>query len=136
MQQANCSNIIIGPWARPPRSNAAARVSDDEALFLRSLFQIQNHFGRPPIAELGLPKSIRLVVDYALVKQLIHATLARGGYERENEYRERLSRTAKQARLRLVQMGIVGCEDPFVWFTGQPVRGFPETMQRVRTQSA
>jgi hypothetical protein len=136
MKQAEHTNIIIGPWARPPRGRAASIVSDDEALFLRCILQSQNDYGIRPPAELALPRSIGLVVDYDYVKQLMYATLGRHDIETESEFRQRLMRTAKQARLRLMQMGVVGCEDPFIWFTGKPVRGFSKTMRRPPMRSA
>ncbi|MDH2341510.1 hypothetical protein [Bradyrhizobium sp. SSUT77] len=114
-----------------PGANADGyRVSTNEALFLRCVLQCQNDYGIKPPAELGLPRSIGLVVDYDYVKRLMFTKMLR---EEDNtpdgltKHRERVKKALKSERTHLMEVGVVGSDDPFVWWTGKPVNGVRET---------
>jgi hypothetical protein len=46
------------------RSPDGIRISSNEALFLRCILQCQCDYGSKPLPELGLPRTIGIVVDY------------------------------------------------------------------------
>ena len=50
-------------------------ISADEALFLHCMLVCQSDYGIKPPAELGLPRSIGVVVDYDQVKEMMHSKL-------------------------------------------------------------
>jgi hypothetical protein len=123
---------ILFPWGRPPRGRAASIVRDDEALFLRCILQCQNDYGSRPIPELGLPRSIGVVVDYDYVKRMMFTKMLRDDDNTEEgraKHRERTRSALKAARMRLMAMDVVGSSDPFIWWTGRPVRGIKETQK-------
>jgi len=118
--------------AKPGDAAAGFRVSTNEALFLRCILQCQNDYGIKPPAVLGLPRTIGLVVDYDYVKRLMYTKLLRDedntpdGQER---HREKVKTAIKRAREKLMHLQIIGCHDPFIWWTGRPVRGIKETLR-------
>jgi hypothetical protein len=108
----------------------AYRVTTNEALFLRCLLQCQNDYGIKPPAELGLPRSIGLVVDYDYVKRLMFTKMLRDDSPAGRRLcREQTYLALKAARTRLMEAGIVGSDDPFVWWTGKPTCGVKETIK-------
>jgi hypothetical protein len=125
--------------AKPGEAAAGFRVSTNEALFLRCILQCQNDYGIKPPDVLGLPRTIGLVVDYDYVKRLMYTKLLRDddntpdGLER---HREKVKKAIKRAREKLMHLQIIGCHDPFIWWTGRPVRGIKETVQTRRTAAS
>jgi hypothetical protein len=114
------------------RSSEGLRISSNEALFLRCILQCQNDYGAKPIPELGLPRSIGVVVDYDYVKRMMFTKMLRDDDNTEegrNRHRERTKSAIKRARQRLMHLRVIGCHDPFIWFTGRPVRGIKETQR-------
>lgn len=132
---ANPNFVDVGNDDVPAAPGEAAngyRVSTNEALFLRCVLQCQNDYGIRPPAELGLPRSIGLVVDYDHVKLLIAQKMLRDDDNTEagrKAHYERVKKAIKRAREKLMHLRIIGCHDPFIWWTGKPVRGVKETQR-------
>ena len=119
--------------AAPGASADGYRVSQNEALFLRCILQCQYDFGAKPPAELGLPKSIGVVVDYDYVKRMMFTKMLRDDDNTDEgraRHRERTKSAIKRARTRLMHARIIGCHDPFIWWTGKAVRGIKETQKK------
>lgn len=116
--------------AKPGANADGYRVSTNEALFLRCVLQCQNDYGIKPPAELGLPRTIGIVVDYDFVKRLMFTKMLR---EEDNtpdglaKHLEHVKKALKAARTHLMEVGVVGSDDPFVWWTGKPANGVRET---------
>jgi hypothetical protein len=125
MHQANTTNST---------SPTLYRVTTSEALFLRCVLQWQNDYGIKPPDVLGLPRSIGLVVDYDYVKRLMFTKMLRDEDNTPDglaKHRAKVYEALKAARTRLMEVGIVGSFDPFVWWTGKPVRGVKETHRNI-----
>jgi hypothetical protein len=45
------------------------------------------------------------------------------------KHRERTKSAIKRARTRLMHDRVIGCHDPFIWWSGRPVRGIKETQK-------
>jgi hypothetical protein len=108
------------------------RVSQNEALFLRCILTCQNDFGTKPPAELALPRSIGVVVDYDYVKRMMFTKMLRDDDNTDEgraRHRERTKSAIKRARTRLMHAKVIGCHDPFIWWSGKPVRGIKETQK-------
>jgi hypothetical protein len=113
-------------------TNHSARVTPSEALFLRCILQCQYDFGAKPAAELALPRSIGVVVDYDYVKRMMFTKMLRGDDNTDEgraRHRERTKSALKAARMGLMALDVVGSSDPFIWWTGKPVRGIGETQK-------
>jgi hypothetical protein len=96
------------------------------------ILQCQCDYGGKPMAELSLPRSIGVVVDYDYVKRLMFTKMLRHDDNTEEDrasHRERTKQAIKTARTRLMALDVVGCHDPFLWWTGRPVRGIRETQK-------
>ncbi|MEH2482039.1 putative GNAT family acetyltransferase [Nitrobacteraceae bacterium AZCC 2146] len=109
----------------------AARDAE-EKLLLCCILKAQIEQGTKPLAQLRLPPSIGVVVDYDIVKRLFYAQeLREDDADEAGRMRHRIA--AKQAlgraRRSLMRTGIIGCRDPFIWWTGKPVRGIKETQR-------
>ncbi|MGY3588038.1 AAA family ATPase [Bradyrhizobium sp. USDA 4350] len=118
--------------AKPGEAVNGYRVTTNEALFLRCVLQCQNDYGIKPPAELGLPRSVGLVVDYDYVKRLMFTKMLRdedNTAEGLQRHREKVKKAIKRAREKLMHGRVVGCHDPFIWWTGRPVRGVKETQK-------
>jgi hypothetical protein len=118
--------------AKPGEAPNGYRVSTNEALFLRCVLQCQNDYGIKPPDVLGLPRSIGLVVDYDYVKRLMFTKMLRDEDNTPdglNRHREKVKKAIKRAREKLMHARIIGCHDPFIWWTGKPVRGIKETQK-------
>jgi hypothetical protein len=105
-------------------------ITSQEALFLRCILKCQAELGEKPPAELTLPRTIGIVVDYDHVKRLMFTKMLRPEDNTEDgrsRHRERTKTAIKRARHRLMHLRVIGCHDPFVWWTGRPVRGIKET---------
>jgi hypothetical protein len=104
---------------------AMLQVSSEEWLFLECLLEAISEFGHAPPGALGLPTSIKLVVDYDRVKALMLRKTPRddlngpGGSER---HRKRVQAAVKRARESLMHHKVVGADSPFLWWTGRAVR--------------
>jgi hypothetical protein len=118
--------------AAPGEAANGYRVSTNEALFLRCVLQCQNDYGIRPPDVLGLPRSIGLVVDYDYVKRLMFTKMLR---DEDNtpeglaRHREKVKKAIKRAREKLMHGKVIGCHDPFIWWSGRPVRGIKETQR-------
>jgi hypothetical protein len=117
---------------KPGDASQGYRVSTNEALFLRCVLQCQNEYGIKPPDVLALPKSIGLVVDYDYVKRMMFTKMLRDEDNTPDglaRHREKVKKAIKRAREKLMHGRVVGCHDPFIWFTGRPVRGVKETQR-------
>jgi hypothetical protein len=107
-------------------------ISENDALFLRCILQSQNDYGTKPPPELALPRSIGVVVDYDCVKRMMFTKMLRDDDNTDEgraRHRERTKSAIKRARTRLMHAKVIGCHDPFVFWTGRPVRGIKETQK-------
>jgi hypothetical protein len=117
------------------QNTTPSNISAKEALFLRCILQCQNDYGMAPPVELGLPKSIGVVVDYDYVKRMMFTKMLRDDDNTEegrNRHRERTKSAIKRARQRLMHLRVIGCHDPWIWWSGRPVRGIKETEKNDR----
>ncbi|CAN5491648.1 hypothetical protein BH11PSE4_BH11PSE4_42840 [soil metagenome] len=107
-------------------------VTAKEALFLRCVLKAQVEQGMKPLHQLKVPSTIGVVVDYDIVKRLFYSQELREENADEDVRKKHLA-AAKQAlgraRRRLMHDGIIGCHDPFIWWTGKPVRGIKKTQK-------
>lgn len=111
------------------------KASKAEMLFLQCVIEATASDGVAPPPELGLPRSIGKVVDYDIVKRLISAKMLReedNSEEGQKRHRERVKKANKRAREFFTYTKVIGGHMPFIWWTGKPVRGVPETQPKRR----
>jgi hypothetical protein len=112
------------------RGGRFKEVSKQDALFLQCLLDATASDGIKPPAALNLPHSIRKVVDYDFVKKLMGQRMLQ---EEDNtpegikRHRERAKSANQRARHRLAAINVIGTNSPFIWWTGEPVRGVRAT---------
>lgn len=106
-----------------------ASITDAEAMLLRAIEKAVSENGTKPPAGTGLPQSLR-VVEW---KQAMRAydSIAFDGDEVENETQEERDKrlTARRQALkrsgeRLMRKGVIARENPWVWLTGKPIKGY------------
>lgn len=106
------------------------KLTTQEALFFQCVLDAIVDHGIAPPAELKLPSSITRVVDYEHVRTLMGRKVVRDDdntEEGQKRYRERLKAAVRRARETLTRFHIIGVHNPYVWHTGRPVKGFPQT---------
>jgi hypothetical protein len=99
------------------------RANDGEKLFLRALRRALTTYGEPPDPSAGYGIDVSLVVDYAKVKEE-YSRLAPQDEADAKKLAERLKKALQRARTSLTNAGVIGSDNPLIWWTGKPVRGF------------
>jgi hypothetical protein len=109
------------------------RLSTQETLFFQCVLDALSEHGVAPPAGLQLPASVGKVVDYEHVKTAMARKMLReedNTDEGKKRHRERVKQALKRARETLTQYQVVGADSPYLWHTGKPVQGFPQTYPR------
>lgn len=126
------------------RKNEEAKgfvLDADEVAFMHALFAAEKKHGRAVPPEWDLPASIRAVVTYENVKRAYVEISppddlpAEGATEEDAamakaRHREMLKKRLSRARKALSRFGIIGVKDLDMWWTGRPLRAFPQTVPR------
>lgn len=115
--------------------HVGAKVTRQDALFLECLLETVDSVGVPAPGDLRLSRSIAKVVDYDHVKRLMSKKMLNEEDNTEDglkKHRAKAKQAVSRARERLQQLKVVGCEKPFIWWTGKPVRGIGATQPRDR----
>lgn len=102
----------------------AEKLSNQAAVFLRSLRKAIEEHGQPAPASLGLPPSVRVVLGNQMAEAFYKMTS-----EGENETDPEKKRVAMRKALSrhgdaLVHKGIIARQNPYVWLLDKPVAGF------------
>ncbi len=70
-----------------------------------------------------MPARIKRVVLINKAKAVFKDRFAGGETGSDEQIRTRLAQRWKRAHDRMVQYGIIGSSDPWMWLTGKPVKG-------------
>ena len=90
-----------------------------------------NRHGPAPL-DLELPSTVQRVVDWHLWRDAY--SKIDPSVERDTAKLDRRLKSAmKRAGEVLLEHGVIGRSNPWVWVTGRPVQGFPETYPKLRT---
>ena len=118
------------------------RLSPGEEVFMRAFFDADKRCGAPVPASWDLPPRVRSVVAYDDVKRA-YAAANPSDSMKENEteedaakarenHREALRKKLTRVREALTGAGVVAAGKfdgkDFVWWTGKPLRAFPQTL--------
>lgn len=125
------SSCVVLPLGEKSASRTAFRLNDTEGVFFRALMAALLDGGIAPPAGLGLPQSVRVVVDYAKLKDK-YARLVLSDGDDPKEHKERLKKALSRARTTLSKFGVVGVDNPYIWWTGKPVQGFARAQAKLR----
>ncbi|MFG1304183.1 AAA family ATPase [Xanthobacter autotrophicus] len=97
--------------------------SDLDRQFLKCILDAVNEFGQVPPQNVNCPPRITRAVNLNKAKKFYWERYA-GGLEGSDEQKQdTLRKRWRRAHDRMVQHSIIGSQDPWVWFTGKPVRG-------------
>lgn len=119
-----------------PREKVGVRANKSEMLFMRCLLDAVAAQGVIPPAGLDLPHSITRVVDYDAVKRLFAAQMLRDDDDSEEgkkRHRGRVRTALTRVRMSLLDLKVIGCSTPHIWWTGKAVNGIRETYPKTRT---
>lgn len=109
------------------------KLTDNEAIFFRALMDAIGSDGVATPADVAAPASVGTVVDYKHVKRRVAAKMLLDEddtAEGQKKHRERVKAALRRARETLTRYGVIGADDPWIWWTGKPVRGFAETQPK------
>jgi AAA domain/DnaB-like helicase N terminal domain len=107
-----------------------------EQLFIQCLLDCLDDFGQDKPPALGLPPSVSRVVEYDHVKRELAKKMLREEDDSEagrKAHRDRVKKALKRAREQMMHAKVVGCHDPFIWWTGKAVSGVKATQAPSRT---
>lgn len=111
------------------------KLSKQEGLFFECVLDAISESGEAPPAGLSLPHSVTRVVNYDHVKARMARKMLREDDDTEEgrkRHRERVKTALKRARETLMNFKVVGVDNPYIWWTGRPVRGFSQTQPQRR----
>ena len=123
------------------------RLTDQEIIFMRALFEADRRHGRPVPSDMeNVPPSVRSIVSYEDVKRAYvaanpsDAVQAEGATEEEltvaqERHRETLRKRLQRVREYLTGAQVIGTAgtptNGVIWWTGKPLRAFPHTLPKV-----
>lgn len=117
------------------------RLSPGEEVFMRALFDAEKRCGSPVPIDWDLPARVRSIVPYDDVKRFFaeaspsDVISSEVGTTEETDkaaarHREALKKKLQRVREALTGAGVIGARDGNVWWTGKPLRAFPNTVAR------
>ena len=123
------------------------RLTDQEIIFMRALFDAERRHGRPVPSDMeNVPSSVRSIVSYEDVKRAYlaanpsDAVQAEGASDEEltaaqERHRETLRKRLQRVREYLTGAQVIGTAgtstNGVIWWTGKPLRAFPHTLPKV-----
>lgn len=125
----SCVVLPLGEKAVARR--AGFYLNDAERVFFRALLTALIEHGVPPAPALGLPHAIKSVVNYDKVKER-YARLILADGDDPAEHKERLKKALQRARTSLAKFGVIGVDNPWIWWTGREVHGFGNDQAKLR----
>lgn len=128
------SDIVDDP-RQDAKKTHGVKANKGEQLFVQCVLDATAEQGVLPPAALGLPKAVSAVVDYDAVKRLVSQKMLREEDNTEEgraKHRARAKKAVQRAREGLMHVGVVGCHDPYIWWTGKPVQGVPATQRKAK----
>ncbi|MBN9441125.1 AAA family ATPase [Bosea sp. (in: a-proteobacteria)] len=103
--------------------DAGFNATDNDRQFLQCISDAQRTAGDFPPNDLKVPARIKRVVLINKAKAVFKDRFAGGETGSDEQIRTRLAQRWKRAHDRMVQYGIIGSSDPWMWLTGKPVKG-------------
>lgn len=134
------AEITVAGAGDAKRKTAGAggfKLTKQEAIIFQCLIEALNEDGVLPPPSLGLASSINRVVDHDRVRDRIRRRLLRdddNDEEGKKRHRERVKSAVRRAREAFLRYGLIGADDPWIWLTGKPVQGFPQTLAQADIQ--
>jgi hypothetical protein len=124
----NTSCVVVGvndtEAAQAATDQRAFHLNDGEHAFYRALVTALGEHGQPPPEGCAVPRGIGLVVHYDKVKEIFRKQNLTEETEQDREI-ERLKKALQRARTSLAKYNCIGADNPWIWRTTRPVRGFP-----------
>lgn len=104
-------------------------ISDADALMIRAIEKAVTDGGTKPPLATGLPQSLRVVELKAVVKAYdsLSFDVAENDQETPEDRTKRMAarrQAMKRSSERLLRKGLIGREDPWIWLTGKPIKGY------------
>ena len=145
----SCVCLPVGEKAaiRMEEERKGWRLSPGEEVFMRAYFEAEKRCGSPVPADWDLPAKVRTIVAYEDVKRVYAASNPSDDLSPElaeeeiakvaDRHRDALKKKLQRVRESLTGVGVIGFarpdNKPVVWWTGKPLRAFPQTVPREET---
>ena len=122
----SCVTLDVGEREAVKSQKPGFKLTQQEELVFRALVTALGELGRPPPADRrNIPPQISTVVTYKEWRD-VYARSAPIDEDSDDAKRAAAIKKAMQrAGVTLLSFGIIGRDNPLVWWTGKPVRGFP-----------
>ena len=142
-----CLPVGVKEAVRREEERKGWRLSPGEEVFMRSYFEAEKRCGSPVPADWDLPAKVRTIVAYEDVKRIYAASNPSDDLSPElaeeeiakatDRHRDALKKKLQRVRESLTGAGVIGFarpdNKPVVWWTGKPLRAFPQTVPREET---
>lgn len=120
------SCVVVSEEAGPEaekEEDKGYRANQGEVEFLRVLAEAIDASGKFPSSDLGAPSCVNLVVNVDDVKELYRKRYAVTEQGDEKRIADRLRQRWGRATKSLLRNHVIGSSQPWLWFTGRPIRG-------------
>jgi len=129
----SCVVLPVGE-KQQERTKAAVGLRGNEDPVFRALLSALKAKGEFAPAELGLPVGTRAVRFHDWREAFV--AIDASADDDEGKRKERQRKALERSGAGLLKIGVIGRANPWVWWTGKPVAGFPETFPKTRAASA
>ncbi len=131
----SCVVVDVGQKAKAVEERAKGfKLSVNESVVFRALLDALRTQGEQAPSSLRLPLGTKVVRASHWKKAFEAIALIEIGEENDEEAQKRradaIRKQIKRAGESLLKFNIIGRSEPFVWWTGKAVLGFPETYDR------
>lgn len=122
--ETSCVTLEVGEKdaARKAEGNRGFKLTQQEELVFRALVNALAEKGQAPPTGFKIPEGVS-VITYAEWREA-YARSAPIDHDDERKRKETIKKAMTRAGTTLLKFGIIGRDDPYVWWTGLPVRGF------------
>ena len=135
-----CLPVGVKEVIRREEERKGWRLSPGEEIFMRSYFDAEKRCGSPVPVDWDLAERVRAVVSYDDVKRIYAEANPSDSLSPEIgedeiskaliRHREALKKKLQRVRESLTGSGVIGAREGKVWWTGRPLRAFPQTIPR------
>lgn len=111
-------------------AQAGFKLSESEDEAFRALWAAIKEDGVEAPASLQLPAGVRVVRWAHWRNHFLKIDSAAAGDEDETKRAERIKKRIERAGKSLLKFGIIGRDNPWIWHSGRPVRGYRDTFPK------
>ncbi len=139
-------SCVVLPTGRKAALQAEApigfKLNDKETIFMECVFEAQAKKPEPIPEGMAVPKSVLTITLYDNVKRIYAKknpfsadpdASDEEAKKAKDDHKFRLRKEFEKLQTTLQKFGVISISDPFIWWTGKPLRAFLHTLPKKET---